>query len=61
MTSKAIRGKGLGKIVIEILKEEGWRQNCDVIGLFCEEHNVKFYEKLEFRKEGVISASYKVE
>lgn len=43
VTSKAIRGKGLGKIIIEVLKDEGWKQNCDVIGLFCEEHNVKFY------------------
>lgn len=47
--------------MIEILKEEGWKQNCDVIGLFCEEHNVKFYEKLDFKREGEISASYKVE
>jgi len=36
VTSKAIRGKGLGKIIIEVLKDEGWKQNCDVIGLFCE-------------------------
>lgn len=35
VTSKAIRGKGLGKIIIEALKDEGYRQQCDVISLFC--------------------------
>lgn len=53
-----MRGKGLGKVVIEVLKEEGWKQGCDVIALFCEEHNVKFYEKLGFKTEGMISAYY---
>lgn len=35
VTCKSVRGKGLGKTVIDVLKMEGWRQGCDVIGLFC--------------------------
>lgn len=35
VTSKAVRGKGLGRCVIEILKDEGWREGCDKISLFC--------------------------
>lgn len=36
VTSKSVRGKGLGKCIIEILKYEGWREGCDKITLFCE-------------------------
>jgi hypothetical protein len=36
VTSKLVRGKGLGRCVIEILKDEGWREGCDKISLFCE-------------------------
>jgi hypothetical protein len=35
VASKAVRGKGLGRCVIEILKDEGWREGCDKISLFC--------------------------
>ena len=52
VTSKDVRGKGLGKVIILILKDEGWREGCSKISLFCEEHNVKFYEKLDFKLKG---------
>ena len=52
VTCKKVRGKGLGRIIILILKEEGWKEGCSKIGLFCEEHNVKFYEKLDFKLKG---------
>ena len=55
VTCKSVRGKGLGRTVIEVLKMEGWREGCEVIGLFCEEHNIKFYERLGFKTEGMIS------
>jgi N-acetylglutamate synthase-like GNAT family acetyltransferase len=35
VTHKEVRGKGLGKIVIEILQDEAWRNQCNIIGLFC--------------------------
>lgn len=60
VTCKTARGKGLGKCVIELLKWVGWDQDCFSLTLFCEEKNVKFYEKLGFEENGVIFASYKV-
>ena len=59
VTCKSVRGKGLGKIIIEVLKDECWREQCNVIGLYCETHNVKFYEKLGFKSEGIIKVCYK--
>ena len=59
MTCKSVRGKGLGRNVIDILKDEGWRVGCSKITLFCEEHNVKFYEKLDFKLNGDILVYYK--
>lgn len=50
VTCKSIRGKGLGRCVIDILKDEGWKGNCNKIGLFCEEKNVEFYNKLGFKR-----------
>ena len=35
VTCKTVRGKGLGKIVIEVLKAQGWVEGCSRITLFC--------------------------
>lgn len=35
VTSKRVRGKGLGRCVIDILKVEGWNEGCAKISLFC--------------------------
>lgn len=59
VTCKSVRGQGLGKVIIETLKELGWREKCNKITLFCEEKNIKFYEKLGFSLEGQIYACYK--
>ena len=59
MTCKSVRGKGLGKCIIELLKFIGWDERCDKITLFCEEKNVEFYNKLGFDKKGIIYAHYK--
>ncbi len=59
VTSKVVRGKGLGRCIIEILKGEGWKEGCSKISLFCEQKNVEFYNKLGFKTEGTIYACYK--
>jgi glucosamine-phosphate N-acetyltransferase len=59
VTAKTMRGKGLGRVIIEVLKDEGWKAGCSKITLFCEDHNVKFYEKLGFKLKGEIFACYK--
>lgn len=35
VTSKSVRGKGVGKVIILALKDEGWREQCNKITLFC--------------------------
>lgn len=59
VTCKSVRGKGLGRCVIEILKWLGWDTECSKITLFCEDKNVEFYNKLGFKKEGIIYAYYR--
>ena len=58
VTSKKVRGKGMGKVIIEVLKELGWAEQCSRITLFCEEKNVAFYRKLGFELQGEIWACY---
>ena len=58
VTCESIRGKGLGRCVIELLKWLGWDKGCEVITLFCEGKNVKFYNKLGFKEKGTIYAHY---
>jgi hypothetical protein len=53
-----VRGKGYGKLIIELLKDEGWKNHCQKITLFCEDKNVKFYEKLGFKLQGNMYAAY---
>ena len=60
VTSKSVRGKGLGKSIILALKSEGEKERCNKVTLFCEQKNTKFYEKLGFKPEGSIFAAYKV-
>ena len=52
VTCKSVRGKGYGKYIIEILKDQGWMEKCKRITLFCEEKNVAFYKKLGFELRG---------
>lgn len=40
VVSEAARGKGLGRVVIDILKEEAARKGVYVITLACEKKNV---------------------
>jgi ribosomal protein S18 acetylase RimI-like enzyme len=58
VTSEKVRGIGLGKMIIELLKDIGWSKGCKFISLFCEEKNIKFYEKLKFGIIGNITACY---
>ena len=60
VTCKSVRGKGLGKCIIELLKWLGWDRQCDQITLFCEDKNVKFYNKLGFESKGTIYVAYKI-
>ena len=59
VTSKSVRGKGLGRCIIELLQGEAFKLDCDKVSLFCEQKNVKFYNKLGFAEEGEIFAWYR--
>ena len=48
VTDKNIRGKGLGKMLINELIKISEKENCYKIILDCNEDNVKFYEKTGF-------------
>jgi glucosamine-phosphate N-acetyltransferase len=42
------RNNGLGKILINYLKDKAFKFNCYKIILGCKDHNIKFYEKCGF-------------
>eukprot|EP00164_Ancoracysta_twista_P000333 GFYU01000459.1.p1 GENE.GFYU01000459.1~~GFYU01000459.1.p1 ORF type:complete len:242 (-),score=79.20 GFYU01000459.1:263-988(-) len=52
------RGKRLGIRVIEALKEHAQDRGCYKMILDCAEHNLKFYEKLEFKQKEYQMAWY---
>ena len=44
------RGKGIGKLLVKNLIEKAKQNNCDKIILSSSEKNLKFYQKLGFKK-----------
>ena len=52
------RGRHLGKLIIETLKEIGRSKGCYKVILDCVEKNVPFYEKCGFVQSEVRMASY---
>ena len=44
------RGKGIGKLLVNNLIEKAKKNNCDKIILSSSEKNLKFYQKLGFKK-----------
>lgn len=53
------RGKNLGKILIQALKELAIQLGCYKVILDCEEGKVQFYEKCGFKEKGRQMAFYK--
>lgn len=53
-----MRGKGLGRVVIEILKQEAQKRGVYDFELACEKKNVEFYAKLGFKREGDVMGKY---
>jgi len=47
------RGKGYGKYIIDYLVQDARKFNCYKISLSCKEHNIMFYEKCGFIKDGI--------
>ncbi|MBR65978.1 MAG: GNAT family N-acetyltransferase [Flavobacteriaceae bacterium] len=45
-----LRGKGIGKLLVNNLIEKAKKNNCDKIILSSSEKNLKFYQKLGFQK-----------
>lgn len=56
---ESMRGKGMGRIVIEILKQEAQKRGVLNYSLACEKKNVEFYVKLGFKLEGDVLAKYR--
>jgi glucosamine-phosphate N-acetyltransferase len=53
------RGKNLGKILLQALKELAIELGCYKVILDCEEGKVQFYEKCGFKEKGRQMAFYK--
>ena len=53
VSDKSVRGKGLGKKIIDALVFLAEKCGCYKVILDCEEHNIKFYEKCGFRLKEV--------
>ena len=53
------RGKNLGKILLQSLKEFAEQLGCYKVILDCEEGKVQFYEKCGFKEKGRQMAHYK--
>ena len=49
----AYQGKGLGKILIQFLRNLAVFEDCYKVILDCDEKNVKFYEKCDFSRCGI--------
>ena len=58
VSDKSVRGKGLGKKIIEALVLLAESCGCYKVILDCEEHNIKFYEKCGFALKEVEMACY---
>ena len=58
VVGKEMRGQGLGKRIINCLKEVAWASNCYKIILDCDEAKVGFYENCGFERKGVQMALY---
>ena len=58
MVNESVRKKGLGRDVIELLKQEAAKSGVFKLSLFCEDKNVEFYQKLGFDLKGDVMASY---
>lgn len=52
------RGKNLGKILLQILKDLAVKMGCYKVILDCEESKVQFYEKCGFTEKGRQMAFY---
>ncbi len=53
------RGKNLGKVLLQALKELAIQVGCYKVILDCEEGKVQFYEKCGFKEKGRQMAFYK--
>ncbi|TPX38332.1 hypothetical protein SmJEL517_g00328 [Synchytrium microbalum] len=58
VVSSSMRGKSLGKHIIETLKNISKESGCYKVILDCAEHNVAFYEKCGFSMKGSQMACY---
>lgn len=58
VTDTDYRGKNLGRIIIETLKDIGKSKGCYKVILDCVEKNVPFYEKCGFVQSEVRMAAY---
>lgn len=53
VVDEKMRGKGLGKHIINFLVKHAVENNCYKISLSCNEYNVQFYKNCGFYKDGV--------
>eukprot|EP01015_Nassula_variabilis_P001185 TRINITY_DN10640_c0_g1_i1.p1 TRINITY_DN10640_c0_g1~~TRINITY_DN10640_c0_g1_i1.p1 ORF type:complete len:172 (+),score=37.33 TRINITY_DN10640_c0_g1_i1:62-577(+) len=58
VVDRRLRGKGLGKVILEALLEIASQYKCYKSLVDCKDHNVSFYQKFGFQKKGVQMAVY---
>jgi N-acetylglutamate synthase-like GNAT family acetyltransferase len=58
VVSDKMRGKGLGKDVIVLLRKEALKFGARKLELICEDKNIEFYAKLGFFVKGTMMVAY---
>ena len=58
VTHEDYRRRGIGRLIVESLFNEARHQGCYKMVLQCEEHNVKFYNKMDYFVSGVSMHNY---
>ncbi len=54
VVAEELRGTGFGKKIMIALNRIGLEaEGCRRVGLFCKDHNIKFYEGLGYKTEGI--------
>ncbi len=52
------RKKGIGKLLINALNQIAQEEKCYKVSVVCKEHNLSFYQKCDFVKDGISLSNF---
>ena len=52
------RKKGIGKLLVKALDQIAQEEKCYKISIGCREHNLSFYNKCDFKIDGISLSKY---